>query len=97
MIKYALKMVFGTAQGRWGIGTLITGVLFLNGQVQLSILSAIYSQMFFISHAVDEAAGNPTDSSEVMMESAVDMVENEQVNEMVENLIGGNSEKKDGS
>ena len=75
MLTTGLKFVFSTDQGRWGLGTLATLILFSTGYVQLSLLTAVYSQMFFISHAVDQAAGNPTDSSELMMEQAGELME----------------------
>ena len=75
MLTTGLKFVFSTDQGRWGIGTLTTLTLFILGYFEISVLTAIYTQMFFISHAADQAAGNASDSSELMMEQAGEMME----------------------
>lgn len=99
MIKHGLKAVLGTDHGRWGIGTLIVAALFLTGHQMLSILLAVYNQIFFIGYAVDAAAsGNKKSMGEAAVESHLEqaggMMEMEEAMEMADKLFGDQEEEQ---
>lgn len=86
-----VKLALQTDQVKWLIGTIITVALFWIGMETVSILAAIYSQMFFVNHAIKDATGQATIDDDQAMELAangLEPFENEQLTELMESLMG---------